>query len=126
MEVCMATRENAATAKDATPTPLPAKPILRANAPQLRTADAILEKNEQILDGLERGSVTPKMGEQMGQCIKTPIALARLEMAFLRMIQHFGRKAPVPRSPLLRTTVGLKEDIAPTDGDYVRGLLVEK
>jgi hypothetical protein len=92
----------------------------------LRTADAILEKNEQILDGLERGTVTPKMGEQMGQCIKTPIALARMELAFLRMIQSFGRKAPVPRSPLLRTTLGLKEQIASTDGEFVRGLLAEK
>ena len=97
--------------------------MLRANAPQLRTTEAILQKNEQIIDGIERGVVPPKMAEQMGQCIKTPIALARLEMAFLKMIQGFGRKAPVPRSPLLRSAVGLKEAISPTDGEFVRGLL---
>jgi hypothetical protein len=93
------------------------------SAPQLRTAEAILTKNEQILDGLERGAVSPKMGEQMGQCIKTPIALARLEMSFLKMIQGFGRKAPVPRSPLLRSAIGLKEAVSPTDGEQVRALL---
>lgn len=100
--------------------------MLRSNAPELRTTDAILAKNEQILDGIERGAVTPKMAEQMGQCIKTPISLARLEMSFLKMIQGFGRKAPVPRSPLLRSAVGLKAAIAPSDGEFVRGLLPEK
>jgi hypothetical protein len=97
--------------------------MLRANAPQLRTTEAILLKNEQILDGMERGAVAPKMAEQMGQCIKTPIALAKLEMGFLKMIRDFGRKAPVPRSPLLRSAVGLKEMVAPTDGEFVRALL---
>lgn len=92
----------------------------------MRTAEAILEKNEQILDGLERGAVSPKMGEQMGQCIKTPISLARLELSFLKMIQGFGRKVPVPRSPLVRSMIGLKETIAPGDGEFVRGLLPEK
>src|SRR5687768_15434672 len=100
MEVFMVTQATAATAKGGTPTPSK-ESMLRTNAPKLRTTDAILEKNEQILDGIERGAVSPKMAEQMGQCIKTPIMLARLEMSFLKMIQGFGRKAPVPRSPLL-------------------------
>jgi hypothetical protein len=97
--------------------------MLRPNAPQLRSAEAILAKNEQIMDGIERGAVTPKMAEQMGQCIKTPIALARLEMTFLKMVHGFGRTAPVPRSPLLRSVIGLKEAVSPTDGEFVRGLM---
>lgn len=63
------------------------------------------------------------MAEQMGQCIKTPLALANLEMRFLKMIQGFGRKAPVPRSPLLRSAAGLKGEVSPSDGEFVRGLL---
>src|SRR4051812_5017258 len=106
MEECMATQANAATAKDGTATPSSGSK-LRNDPPTLRTTDAILHKNEQIIDGLERGAITSKMAEQMGQCIKTPIMLARLEMSFLKMIQGFGRKAPVPRSPLLRSAVGL-------------------
>jgi hypothetical protein len=105
---------------------MPAAPLLRSNVPRLRTAEAILEKNEQILDGLERGIVSPKMGEQMGQCIKTPMMLARLEMAFLSMIRGYGRKAPVPRNPLLRNAIGLKEAVGPGDGEYVRALLPDK
>lgn len=93
----------------------------------LRTADAILQKNEQILDGMERGVVSPKMGEQMSQCCKMPIALVRLEMAYHKMIQGFGRKAPVPRSPLLRSMVpGLDpEKLSPQDGEKVRALVAE-
>jgi hypothetical protein len=94
----------------------------------LRTAEAILEKNEQILDGMERGVVTPKTGEQMSQCCKMPIALVRLEMSYLKMLQGFGRKAPVPRSALLRSMIpGLNPDkILPTDGETVRAMLPEK
>jgi hypothetical protein len=92
----------------------------------LRTVEDLLEKNEQILDGLERGTVTPKMGEQMGQCVKTPIALARLEMSFHKMIQGFGKKAPVPRNALLRSAIGLKEAISSSDGEYIRAMLPEQ
>src|SRR5688572_293549 len=124
----MDTPASAATEKAATRTPssAEAKPLLRSNAPQLRTTEALLQKNEQILDGLERGVVTPKMGEQMGQCIKTPIMLARLEMSFLKMLQGFGRKSPVPRSPVLRSAIGLPAGVANTDGAFVRDLLPEK
>ena len=94
----------------------------------MRTVEAILKKNEQILDGLERGSLTPKMGEQMGQCIKTPQNLVRLEIAYHRMIKDYGRTVPVPRSPLLRSMIpGLNPDkVEPTDGEKVRALIGEK
>ncbi len=94
----------------------------------MRTAEAILEKNEQILDGMEHGTVTPKAAEQMSQCCKMPIQLVKLEIAYLRMLQSFGRKAPVPRSPLLRSMIpGLNPDqVAATDGEVVRGLVAEK
>lgn len=97
---------------------------LRKNAAQLRTPDALLEKNEQILDGMEHGTITPKMGEQMSQCCKLPITLVNLEIKYLKMIQGFGRKAPVPRSPLLRSMAGLNPDkVLPSDGAVVRSLV---
>lgn len=100
--------------------------MLRSNAPQLRTVDAILSKNEQILDGMELGRVTPKMGEQMSQCCKTPILLAKLEMSYFKMVSAFGRKAPVPRQPILRSMLGLDPNaVALTDGEAVRALLPE-
>jgi len=102
--------------------------VLRNDAPPLRTVEAILKKNEQILDGLERGTLTPKMGEQMGQCIKTPQNLVRLEISYHRMIKDYGRTVPVPRSPLLRSMIpGLNPDkVEPTDGEKVRALIGEK
>lgn len=80
------------------------------------------------MDAMERGSISPKMAEQMGQCCKMPIMLVRLEISYQRMIQGFGRKAPVPRSPLLRSFIpGLDpERVAPSDGDHVRALIGEK
>lgn len=97
---------------------------LRKNAPQLRTGEAILEKNEQILDGMEHGTVTPKMAEQMSQCCKMPLQLANMEMRYLKMIQGFGRKAPVPRTPILRAMAGLNPDkLLPGDGAAVRALV---
>lgn len=74
---------------------------------------------------MERGVVSPKLGEGMLQCCKMPIALVRLEMGYLKMMKDFGRKVPVPRSPLLRSMIpGLNPDVvAPTDGETVRALL---
>lgn len=119
----MATQVNAATAKAGTNTVLN-ESRLRKNAPQLRTGEAILEKNEQILDGMEHGSVTPKMAEQMSQCCKMPLQLANMEMRYLKMIQGFGRKAPVPRTPILRAMAGLNPDkLLPGDGAAVRALV---
>lgn len=91
----------------------------------MRTVEAILAKNEEILDGLDRRVLSAKQGEQMGQCLKIPIGLARLETSFLRLLHQFGRKAPVPRSAILRSVIGLKEAVSPTDGEYVRRMLPE-
>lgn len=96
---------------------------LRPNAPQIRTADAVIEKSEQIFDALEREAITPKTAEQLGQQLKTITNMARMEMQFLGLVLKFGRKAPVPRGPLLRSVIGLPEAISPTDGEYVRKLL---
>jgi hypothetical protein len=99
--------------------------MLKKDPPQLRTEDALLKKNEQILDGMERGLLTPKIAEQMGQCVKTPIALVRLEMQYLRTLAMFGRKAPVPRSPLLRSMIpGLDPDkVSAADAEKVHGYI---
>lgn len=100
--------------------------MLREGAPQLRTATAIIEKHEQIQDGLERQTITGKVAEQMNQTLKGIMSVARLEMQYWNLIAKFGKTAPVPRSPLLRNVIGLPEKIGPTDGDQVRALLPQK
>ena len=93
----------------------------------MRTAEQILGKNEQIIDGMERGVLSPKMAEQMSQCVKTPILLARVEMQFLKMVEAMGRKARVPHSPLVRSLIGLDPStVDPGDGDKVRALIGEE
>lgn len=91
----------------------------------MRTAEQLLSKNEQIADGLEHGAIKPKTAEQLSQCVKLPIKLAELEMKMRNMVAKAGRKAPVLRSPLIRSLIpGLDPDaLAPTDGDNVRALL---
>jgi hypothetical protein len=99
---------------------------LAKKPPRLRTAEDLLHKNEQIADGMERGVLTPKIAEQMGQCVKLPIALERLALSYLKMIAGMGKKATVPRSPLLRSMVGLNPDkLSPGDGEKVQSLLGE-
>lgn len=100
--------------------------MLRTNAPQLRTAVAIVEKHEQILDGLEHGRLTGKVAEQMNQTLKGIIGIERLGMQFLALALKFGKKAPVPRSPILRDMLGLPGRVSPGDGEQVRALLPEK
>jgi len=68
------------------------------------------------------------MGEQFFQGLKMPINVCKLEISYHRMLQSYGRRAPVPRSALLRSMIpGLNPDtIAPTDGEVIRGLIGEK
>lgn len=100
--------------------------MLRANAPKLRTASAIVEKHEQIQDALEHGRITGKIAEQMNQTLKGIVGIEKLGMQFLALALKFGKRAPVPRSPILRDMLGLPERLAPTDGEQVRALLPEK
>jgi len=58
----------------------------------------------------------------MGQQIKGILAIGSMEMRYWQMVAHFKKKAPVPRSPILRSVIGLPPAIAPTDGEYVRKL----
>src|SRR5262245_3671106 len=129
MEARMATPEKEATGKAATPTPSPGsnpvRPKLRPDAPQLRTADKMTEKHEQIFDALEHDRITGKIAEQMGQQLKGILGIAKLELQYLNLARQFGRKVPVPRSPIIRSVIGLPEKIATTDGDFVRRLLPE-
>ena len=118
----MATQAKEATAKGVTATPSN-ESKLRKSAPQVRTAAAIVEKHEQILDGLEREAISGKIAEQMGQQLKGITGIARLEMQFWNTVIKFGRKAPVPRSALMRSVLGLPETISPTDGETVRSML---
>jgi hypothetical protein len=86
----------------------------------------MVEKHEQIQDALEHGTVSGKVAEQMNQTLKGIRDVANLEMRYFAMLHKFGRKAPVPRSPLLRSVLGLAEEVQATDGETVRALLPEK
>lgn len=101
----------------------PGETLLRDKVAQLRTAQDILKKNEQIQDALERSAISPKTAEQMSQCVKTPLNVARLELAYRRMLAGAGKMVAVPRSELLRTIIGLPVEVGPGDGEKVRGLI---
>jgi hypothetical protein len=58
----------------------------------------------------------------MGQQLKGILNVARLELSYRNMLMKAGRKAPVPRSPILRSIAGLPEAVSPTDGAAVREL----
>lgn len=70
--------------------------------------------------------ITGKVAEQMNQTLKGIAGVAKMEMQFFTMLLKYGRKAPVPRSPILRSIVGLPEQLSATDGEKVRALLPEK
>lgn len=97
--------------------------MLRATAPQLRTATAIIEKHEQIQDALERSAITGKVAEQMNQTLKGIVGIEKLGLQYLSLIIKMGRKAAVPRTPILRNLLGLPEAISPSDGEQIRALL---
>ena len=100
--------------------------MLRGNAPEIRTASAIIEKHEQIQDALEHSLISGKIAEQMNQTLKGIMGVAKLEMQYFSMLLKFGRKAPVPRSPILRSVVGLPEKASVSDGETVRAMLPDK
>ena len=104
---------------------VPAKPVsmLRENAPQIRTAVAIIQKHEQIQDSLERSAISGKVAEQMNQTLKGIMNVAKLEMQYWSLLHKFGKTAPVPRSPLLRNVIGLPEALSPKDGEAIRAML---
>lgn len=97
--------------------------MLRDEAPKLRTAEAIIKKHEQIQDALERDAITGKVAEQMNQTLKGIVGIERLGMQYLSLLIKMGRKAAVPRTPILRNMLGLPEVVSPTDGDRIRALL---
>ena len=100
--------------------------MVRAEAPQLRTAEAIIAKHEQIQDALEREAITGKVAEQMNQTLKGIMGLAKLELQSFGMLLKFGRRMPVPHTPLLRSVYGLPATIEPTDGERIRQLLPDR
>jgi len=97
--------------------------MLRPNAPKLRTASALVEKHEQIADALEHGRITGKIAEQLNQTLKGIIGIEKLGLQYLALALKFGRKAPVPRTPILRDMIGLPVALSPEDGATVRALL---
>lgn len=97
--------------------------MLRDNAPHIRTADAVIGKYEQIQDALEREAIKPKVAEQMNQTLKGIVAVERMAMQYWQMARKFGKSAPVPRTPIMRSLLGLPADVSPTDGANVRAQL---
>jgi hypothetical protein len=102
------------------------KPRLRSDAPKLRSAEAFVEKHEQIFDALEHERITPKTAEQMGQQLKGILSIEKMGLQWWGLAFKYGRKVPVPRSPILRSILGLPEEIAPTDGATIRAMLPER
>lgn len=100
--------------------------MLRPTAPEIRTAVDIVKKHEQIQDALERGTIGGKIAEQMNQTLKGIMNVAGMEMRYWSLLLKFGKTAPVPRSPILRSVIGLPEKVGPTDGDAVRAMLPQK
>jgi len=96
---------------------------LRKEAPQLRTAEAIIGKHEQIQDALERQIISGKIAEQMNQTLKGIMAIEKLGLQYLGLLLKVGRKAPVPRTPILRNMIGLPAQVSPGDGEIVRAFL---
>src|SRR5262245_47190916 len=131
MEAHMATAANDRTEKDDTrtlsndSTPRRAS-ILRSRPPELRTAEAIVHKYEQIQEALEHEAITPKRAEQMNQTLKGITDIAKLELQWYSLAARFGKKVPVPRSAILRNMLGLPVDVSPSDGEAVRKLVPEK
>ena len=97
--------------------------MLNPNAPQLRTAGAIIEKYEQIQDALEHNRITGKVAEQMNQTLKGVVGIEKLGLQYLSLALKFGKNAPVPRSPILRDMIGLPQAVSAADGEFVRRLL---
>ena len=89
----------------------------------MRTAEAIIAKHEQIQDALEREAITGKIAEQMNQTLKGIVGIEKLGLQYLSLIIKMGRKAAVPRTPILRNLLGLPAAVSPTDGEVVRALL---
>lgn len=127
----MATEAKGQTGKAGTSTPSTSSNpetssnLLRPHVPQLRTAAAIAEKYEQIQDALEHDRMKPKVAEQMNQTLKGIVGLEKLAMQFLSLALKFGKKAPVPRSPILRDMLGLPVAVSSTDGETIRRMLPE-
>lgn len=122
----MGTQAKDQTEKGATntssPRPTPQKSSLLEKPPQIRTANEIVLKHEQIQHALEHERISGKVAEQMNQTLKGIMAVAKLELQYWSLLVKMGRKAPVPRSPILRSVVGLTGDVKPTDGEVVRRL----
>lgn len=73
-------------------------------------------KHEQLFDGLESGSLSGKIAEQMNQTLKGIRALQiDKPLAYMSLLAKFKGKVPIPRTPMLRRMIGLPETVAPTD-----------
>lgn len=59
----------------------------------------------------------------MGQQLKGIVGIEKLGLQYISLIVKMGKKAMVPRTPVLRNMLGLPVSVSPTDGETVRALL---
>jgi hypothetical protein len=62
----------------------------------------------------------------MNQTLKGIVGIEKLGLQYLSLIVKLGKRAAVPRTPILRNLIGLPEAVSADDGDTVRALLPEK
>jgi len=62
----------------------------------------------------------------MNQTLKGIVGIEKLGMQYISLMIKLGKKAVVPRTPILRNMLGFPVELSPTDGERVRGLLPEK
>jgi hypothetical protein len=88
--------------------------------------EALVEKHEQIQEALEHERIGGKVAEQMNQTLKGILKVAQLEMQYWALGMKYKRGIPVPRSPILRSIVGLSAEASPTDGEHLRAVIGDK
>ncbi len=84
---------------------------------------ALLEKHEQIQDALEHEGIQPRVAQQMDQTLKGIMGVAKLELQYYSMLMKLGSHAPVPRSPILRSLIGLPNKPHAKDAEHMKSVL---
>jgi hypothetical protein len=89
---------------------------LRDDAPRIDTIEALARVGEQILDGLDRGALSPKQGEQMNQTWKQIYRLkVDTPLRLMSLVARYRGKVPIPREPMVRSLLGLGPTPEETD-----------
>jgi len=83
----------------------------------------VSRKNEQILDALEHGFITPKTGEQLNQTIKMHVRLnIDLPMRLMSLVAKVTGRSPIPRAAMVRGMLGLPATPSADDAALLNAL----